>query len=139
MSLLALVSWPRSRLSWPDIAPPVDGRLVDARSGAPIAGAEIAIVGQRGSVRSDAAGRFQWPVAPPLPVDVIVVLPDGRVARPIRLTSLRRGERTDAGRRRGRHRSRHRDRRRTDDRRRAGRRDHAHSRARISSCVIRGR
>jgi outer membrane receptor protein involved in Fe transport len=70
------------------IAPPVDGRVIDARTGAPIAGAEIAIVGHRGSVRSDDAGRFRWPVAPQMPVDVIVVLPDGRVARSIRLTTL---------------------------------------------------
>jgi hypothetical protein len=28
-------------------APPIDGRLVDARTGAPIAGAEITIVGQQ--------------------------------------------------------------------------------------------
>ena len=40
------------------------GRVVDARSGAPVAGAEITIVGQRGSVRTDAAGRFQWEIAP---------------------------------------------------------------------------
>jgi outer membrane receptor protein involved in Fe transport len=72
----------------PGIATPVDGRVIDARTGAPIAGVEIAIVGQRGSVRSDDAGRFRWPVAPQMPIDVIVVLPDGRVARSIRLTAL---------------------------------------------------
>lgn len=70
------------------IATPVVGRVRDARTGAPIAGAEITIVGQRGSVRSDVAGRFEWPGAPPDPSDVIVVLPDGRVARPIRLTAF---------------------------------------------------
>lgn len=62
---------------------PMSGRLVDARSGSPIANARIAIVGERGSVRTDDRGRFEWPVTPPLPVLVIVVLPDGRVARPI--------------------------------------------------------
>ena len=82
-TLVALVA-----LAWQTLATPVDGRLVDARGGGPIAGAEIVIAGQRGSVRSDEAGRFQWPAAPELPVDVIVVLPDGRVARPIRLTSI---------------------------------------------------
>ena len=86
MSLSALIAF--VALAWPAIATPVHGRLLDARSGAPIAGAEIAIVGQRGSVRSGEGGRFQWPVAPAMPIDVIVVLPDGRVARPIRLTSI---------------------------------------------------
>ena len=66
----------------------VTGRVLDARTGAPIIGAEIVIVGQPGSVRSDETGRFLWPVAPPMPIDVIVLLPDGRVARPIRLTVI---------------------------------------------------
>jgi outer membrane receptor protein involved in Fe transport len=85
-ALLALVAVLSLVLSGP--APPIDGRLVDARSGAPIAGAEITIVGGRGSVRTDGTGRFRWPVAPPLPLDVIAVLPDGRVAGPIQLTAL---------------------------------------------------
>ena len=72
----------------PGIATPVDGRVLDARTGAPIIGAEIVIVGQRGFVRSDDAGRFRWPAVPQMPVEVIVVLPDGRVARPIRLTAI---------------------------------------------------
>ena len=69
-------------------ASPIDGRLVDARSGRPIAGAEITIVGRSGSVRTTALGHFHWPVAPPLPIDVIAVLADGRVAGPIRVTAL---------------------------------------------------
>lgn len=69
-------------------AAPVDGRVVDARSGAPVAGAEITIVGRRGAVRTDGAGRFRWAIAPLLPADVIAVLADGRVARPIRLTAI---------------------------------------------------
>ncbi len=83
LALVAVLS-----LVLPGTATPVDGRVLDARTGAPIVGAEIAIVGQHGSVRSGEAGRFRWPVAPQMPVDVIVVLPDGRVARPIRLTAL---------------------------------------------------
>lgn len=69
-------------------ATPIDGRLVDARSGAPIAGAEITIVGQRGSVTTDDDGRFRWPITPTMPAVVIAVLSDGRVARPIRLTGV---------------------------------------------------
>jgi len=69
-------------------AAPIAGRVIDARSGATVAGAEITILGQPGSVKTDDEGRFQWPLAPLPPIDVIVVLRDGRVARPIRLTAL---------------------------------------------------
>src|SRR5262245_28894136 len=69
-------------------APAVTGRVVDGRTGTPVARAEIMAVGQPGSVKTDDAGRFEWPIAPQLPIDVIVVLRDGRVARPIRVTSL---------------------------------------------------
>ena len=75
-----------SAMSQPATA--VDGRVVDARSGAPVAGAEITIVGSRGAVRTDADGRFRWTIAPRLPADVIAVLADGRVARPIRITAI---------------------------------------------------
>ena len=61
---------------------------MDARSGAPIAGAAIAVVGQRGSITSDSAGRFHWPAVPPLPADILVTFPGGSVARPIRLTEI---------------------------------------------------
>ena len=68
--------------------PPLSGRLVDARTGAPLAGADITVVGQRGAVRTDRAGRFEWPELPTLPIDVIVILPDGRVVQRIRLTAI---------------------------------------------------
>jgi outer membrane receptor protein involved in Fe transport len=71
-----------------DTAPAIDGRVVDARSGAPIAGAAITVVGQPGSVTTDKTGRFQWQVAPPLPADVVVTLPGGHVGRPVRITAL---------------------------------------------------
>ncbi|MEO7271951.1 MAG: TonB-dependent receptor [Vicinamibacterales bacterium] len=81
--LLALLSF---ALSEP--AAPVRGRAVDAASGAPVVGAEITIVGQRGSARTDGAGRFRWEITPLLPIDVIAVLRDGRVARLIRVTAI---------------------------------------------------
>ena len=64
------------------------GQLIDQRTGLPVAGAEITIVGERGSVRTDDAGGFQWLISPRPPIDIIVVLGDGRVARPIRLTAF---------------------------------------------------
>ena len=73
-------------------ATPVAGRIVDARTGTAVAGAEITVVGQPGSVKTDDAGRFQWPIAPLPPIEVVVLLRDGRVARPIRLVTLEGGK-----------------------------------------------
>jgi len=60
-----------------------EGRLVDARTGAPVAGAEVTIVGLTGAARSDADGRFTWRPDPRPPFTILVVLADGRVAKPI--------------------------------------------------------
>ncbi len=58
--------------------------MIDGRSHAPIVGAAVTVVGWRGVERTDATGHFRWTVAPPPgPVTIIVMLPDGRVARPI--------------------------------------------------------
>jgi outer membrane receptor protein involved in Fe transport len=69
----------------------INGRLVDAQSGKALAGATIVIVGQRGSVTTDGAGRFRWQTAPPLPADIIITVPGGQVAAPVRLTDLNPG------------------------------------------------
>ncbi len=61
---------------------------MDARTGSAIAGANITIVGQRGSVRTDDAGRFRWPIAPLLPATLVAILPDGRATQPVRLTEI---------------------------------------------------
>ena len=61
------------------------GVVIDAGTLVPIAGAEVALIGYRGTARTDRSGRFRWTPPPPLPVTVIVILPDCRVARPIRL------------------------------------------------------
>jgi len=68
--------------------PASQGRVVDGHSGEPIPGAAIAIVGERGSVTTDSSGRFQWRVRPPLPADIIITLPGGQVAAPVRLTEM---------------------------------------------------
>ena len=66
----------------------LDGRVIDARTRAPIANADVTIVGQRGSVRTGPDGTFEWalPVAPPLVF--VVMLPDGLVSRPMRVTTI---------------------------------------------------
>ena len=78
-------------LALADTADGVSGRAVDVRRNEPVAGAEITVVGQRGSVITDENGRFRWPLAPLLPFDVIAVLRDGRVARPIRIATIEPG------------------------------------------------
>jgi outer membrane receptor protein involved in Fe transport len=65
----------------------LSGRIVDT-SGKPIAGAEITIVGASGSARSDADGRFVWTPDPRPPFTVIVILPDGRLSRPIEIQKI---------------------------------------------------
>jgi len=56
--------------------------------GSPIAGAEVSILGRTGLARSDEAGRFAWQPDPAPPFEVLVVLPGGRVMRPILVESL---------------------------------------------------
>lgn len=66
----------------------VAARLVDARTGAPVAAAEVTVVGSRGSVRSDDDGRFTLEPTPTPPFVVVVLLAGGRVARPIDVLAL---------------------------------------------------
>lgn len=56
--------------------------------GSPIAGAEVSILGRSGVARSDDAGRFAWRPDPTPPFEVLVVLPGGRVMRPILVERL---------------------------------------------------
>ena len=69
-------------------SPPGGGTVVDAHSRAPIAGAHVVIAGYPGAERTGADGRFRWSTTPPAaPVTIVVILPDGRIARPIRVTA----------------------------------------------------
>lgn len=68
------------------------GRVVHAQTGAPVAGATVAVVGTAGASRTDASGRFVWTAAPMTPAVLIVTLDDGRVARPVRVASIAAGE-----------------------------------------------
>ena len=62
-----------------------DGRAIDRLTGRPIAGATIAIAGLAGTVTTDADGKFTWAPDPPLPFDVLVILPGGGLAKPVRI------------------------------------------------------
>jgi hemoglobin/transferrin/lactoferrin receptor protein len=59
-----------------------EGRVVDRRTGSPVAGATVTIAGRSGTARTDGDGRFLWQPDPPTPFEIVVVLPGGDVARP---------------------------------------------------------
>ncbi len=64
-----------------------DGRLVDERSGSPIAGATISIAGLSGTTRTDSDGRFTWAPAPRPPFRLIAVLAGGRASELSKLSN----------------------------------------------------
>jgi outer membrane receptor protein involved in Fe transport len=64
------------------------GQVIDARRREPIAHAEVTVVGQRGSVRTGADGRFEWALRAAPPLVFVVILQDGVVCRPIQVTTL---------------------------------------------------
>lgn len=73
------------------IAAPVQafvGQVIDARLRAPIANAEVTVVGHRGSVRTGTDGRFEWALRAAPPLVFVVILQDGLVCRPIHVTVL---------------------------------------------------
>jgi hemoglobin/transferrin/lactoferrin receptor protein len=70
----------------------LDGRVVDQRNGAPLPNAEVSILGLAGVVRTDEDGRFTWKPDPVPPFEVLVVLPGGRVLRPVLVETLAHGQ-----------------------------------------------
>jgi iron complex outermembrane receptor protein len=64
-----------------------EGR-VTAGGGRPVAGAEVTVLGRPGSAITDADGRFTLKPDPHPPFDMLVLLPGGRAARPIRVERL---------------------------------------------------
>ena len=72
---------------WPASAEAFQGRLIDRSTRRPIAGAEVGIAGLAGTVRTGPDGGFRWSPDPPLPFVVIIILPDGRLARPVRIVT----------------------------------------------------
>ena len=73
------------------VASPVfalDGRVVDARTGKPVARAEVTILGRSGAVYTDAEGRFSIKPDPVPPFEVLVILPGERFTKPVLIESL---------------------------------------------------
>jgi outer membrane receptor protein involved in Fe transport len=61
----------------------MEGRVVHRDTGEPIADAEVSILGHPGVVRTDEEGRFTWKPDPPVPFEVLVILPGGRYMKPV--------------------------------------------------------
>ncbi len=68
------------------------GRVVSKDGGAPIAGAEVMVVGLTRSVKTDADGRFTWSPDPATPFELIVILPGGQVSKPVMVRTLEGGD-----------------------------------------------
>ena len=68
-----------------------EGRVVRQDTGDPVAGASISILGETGTARTDADGRFTWSPVPPPPFQIIIVLPGGQVARPVLIETIQTG------------------------------------------------
>jgi len=69
----------------------LQGRVVMEATGAPIAGAEVSVLGLTGAQRTDTDGRFLWLPDPVAPFEVLVVLPGGRYMKPFLVTSIPAG------------------------------------------------
>lgn len=65
-----------------------EGRVTLAGSSAPVAGAEVSVLGTNRVERTDADGRFRWEPTPRAPFEVLVVLPGGRYMKPVLIESL---------------------------------------------------
>ncbi|HEX8618788.1 MAG TPA: TonB-dependent receptor [Thermoanaerobaculia bacterium] len=64
-----------------------ESRLLD-RAGAPIAGAQVSVVDQNGTARTDAAGRFTLTPDPQLPATLLIVGSRGEIFPPIYLQTF---------------------------------------------------
>ncbi len=68
-----------------------EGRIL-MPDGAPAADATVTVLGRSGHTRTDAQGRFTWVPDPPVPFELLVSLPGGRLAAPVRVASIPDGE-----------------------------------------------
>src|SRR5262245_38481487 len=65
-----------------------EGRVLLEGTDAPIAGAEVSILGTHDVARADADGRFTLPSGTVPPFELLVVLPGGRYLKPILVEEL---------------------------------------------------
>ncbi|MGD9905190.1 MAG: TonB-dependent receptor [Vicinamibacterales bacterium] len=76
---LCLLLW--AALAAPSSALAFTARVVDS-AGQPIAGAEVSVLGRPGSAVTDGDGRFTWTPDPPVPFEILVVVPGGVFMKP---------------------------------------------------------
>ena len=69
----------------------LDGKVVHRATGAPVANAEVSILGLPGVAYTDAEGRFTWKPDPQPPFEVLVIQPGGRFMRPVLVERLTGG------------------------------------------------
>jgi len=69
------------------VADAFEGQLIDRRTNRPIAGAEVAIGGVAGTVRTGQDGRFTWTPDPAPPFVIVIILPGGQLAKPVRVSA----------------------------------------------------
>lgn len=72
----------------PAVALAIEGRVIDDRSGKPIANAEVTILGKPGAVYTNADGRFVWKPDPAPPFEILVILPGERFTKPVLIEKL---------------------------------------------------
>jgi hemoglobin/transferrin/lactoferrin receptor protein len=66
----------------------LEGRVVDAQSGEPLAHVELSVLGRAQTTRSDAEGAFVLVPDPSPPFELLAVLPGGRYAKPVLFEAL---------------------------------------------------
>ncbi len=66
----------------------LEGRVVDDKTGKPVANAEVTILGRPGVVYTNADGRFSWKPDPAPPFEVLVILPGERFTKPMLVESV---------------------------------------------------
>jgi outer membrane receptor protein involved in Fe transport len=75
-------------LTGADAAEAAEGRVVDKRTGAPIANATVLVVGSTTVVKTDADGRFSIKPDPPAPFELVIVTAAERMSKPVRIERL---------------------------------------------------
>lgn len=64
-------------------APALQGLVLRADTGEPVAHGEVLILGRPGTARTDAGGRFTWSPVPSPPFEVLVIAPGGLLMAPV--------------------------------------------------------
>ncbi len=72
----------------PEAAEALEGRVVDAKTGEPIAHVTLSVVGRAQTVHSDGEGKFILVPDPQPPFEILVLLPGGGYEMPVRIETL---------------------------------------------------